>query len=121
MTPTATARGSAVSDGARRHEPWIDNLRVAVIVGVIGSHVSVIYALDIGWWYEERTASEIASAVLAGVFAPGLLFGMGLMFFIAGWSLLRPWNGKAHFASPSTGSGVSAFPRSSICSWSIRR
>jgi hypothetical protein len=45
----------------------------------------VIYALDVGWWYEERTASGIAKAVLAGVFAPGLLFGMGLMFFVAGW------------------------------------
>lgn len=68
-----------------RRAAWIDNLRVAIIVGVIGSHVSVIYALDVGWWYEERTAGEIATAILAGVFAPGLLFGMGLMFFVAGW------------------------------------
>lgn len=85
MTQTAPARGPAVSDRAGRRATWIDNLRVAIIVGVIGSHVSVIYALDVGWWYEERTASEIAKAVLAGVFAPGLLFGMGLMFFVAGW------------------------------------
>jgi fucose 4-O-acetylase-like acetyltransferase len=60
-------------------------MRVAIIVGVIGSHVAVIYALDVGWWYEERTAGEVATAILAGVFAPGLLFGMGLMFFVAGW------------------------------------
>jgi hypothetical protein len=85
MTQTEPARGPAVTDGASRRATWIDNLRVAIIVGVIGSHVSVIYALDVGWWYEERTASEIAKAVLAGVFAPGLLFGMGLMFFVAGW------------------------------------
>lgn len=85
MTQTAPARGPAVSDRASRRATWIDNLWVAIIVGVIGSHVSVIYALDVGWWYEERTASEIAKAVLAGVFAPGLLFGMGLMFFVAGW------------------------------------
>lgn len=85
MTQTAHVRVPAVPDGASRRAVWIDNLRVAIIVGVIGSHVSVIYALDVGWWYEERTAGEIAKAVLAGVFAPGLLFGMGLMFFVAGW------------------------------------
>ena len=84
MTQTAPAGSAVVSDGAPR-STWIDNLRVAIIVGVIGSHVSVIYALDVGWWYEERTASEIATAVLAALFAPGLLFGMGLMFFVAGW------------------------------------
>jgi hypothetical protein len=85
MTQTAPAPGPVVSDRHSGRASWIDNLRVAVIVGVIGSHVSVIYALDVGWWYEERTASGIAKAVLAGVFAPGLLFGMGLMFFLAGW------------------------------------
>jgi hypothetical protein len=85
MTQTAPVLGPAVSNGCSRRATWIDNLRVAIIVGVIGSHVSVIYALDVGWWYEERTASGIAQAVLAGIFAPGLLFGMGLMFFLAGW------------------------------------
>jgi hypothetical protein len=30
---------------------WIDDLRVAVVVGVIGAHVSIIYALDVGWYY----------------------------------------------------------------------
>lgn len=85
MTQTAPAQTPESSDGAPTRAVWIDNLRVAVIVGVIGSHVSVIYALDVGWWYEERTASDIATAILAGVFAPGLLFGMGLMFFVAGW------------------------------------
>jgi fucose 4-O-acetylase-like acetyltransferase len=85
VTNTATFRGPAVAQEAVGREAWIDNLRVAVIVGVIGSHVSLIYALDVGWWYEERTASEVAKAVLAGVFAPGLLFAMGLMFFVAGW------------------------------------
>jgi peptidoglycan/LPS O-acetylase OafA/YrhL len=85
MTQTAPARGPAVPDGTSRRAAWIDSLRVAVIMGVIGSHVAVIYVLDVGWWYEEQTAGEIAKAVLAGVFAPGLLFGMGLMFFVAGW------------------------------------
>jgi fucose 4-O-acetylase-like acetyltransferase len=65
-------------------EAWIDNLRAVIIAGVIGAHVSLIYALDVGWYYEERTASTVAKAVLAGVFSPGLLFGMGLLFFVAG-------------------------------------
>lgn len=70
--------------GASHRQPWIDNLRVAIITGVIGAHVALIYALDVGWYYEERTASTVAKAILAAVFSPGLLFGMGLMFFLAG-------------------------------------
>ena len=80
--PSSLAPG--VTDVALHHEAWIDHLRVAVIVGVIGAHVSLIYALDVGWYYEERTASEVAKAILAGAFSPGLLFGMGLLFFVAG-------------------------------------
>ncbi|HEU4915095.1 MAG TPA: acyltransferase family protein [Acidimicrobiia bacterium] len=82
---TAASSSSALTEEAVHREAWIDNLRVAIIVGVIGSHVSLIYALDVGWYYEERTASEVAKAILAGVFSPGLLFGMGLLFFVAGF------------------------------------
>jgi hypothetical protein len=85
MTHAATFRGPAVTEEAFRRDAWIDNLRVAIIVGVIGSHVALIYALEVGWYYEERTAGEVAKAVLAGVFSPGLLFGMGLLFFVAGF------------------------------------
>ncbi len=77
-------RTAPSGDLGLHREAWIDNMRVAVILGVIGSHVSLIYALDVGWYYEERTASGVAKAVLAGVFSPGLLFGMGLLFFVAG-------------------------------------
>jgi len=80
----AQLRESAVTGEASRRDVWIDNLRVAVIVGVVGSHVSLFYALDLDFYYQERTASEVAKAVLAGVFAPGLLFAMGLLFFVAG-------------------------------------
>jgi hypothetical protein len=37
---------------------WMDNLRVAVIVGVIVTHVATTYVLDIDWYYEERTATR---------------------------------------------------------------
>jgi peptidoglycan/LPS O-acetylase OafA/YrhL len=82
--PVSSPTDIARFEHAPHRQAWVDNLRVAIIVGVIGSHVSLIYALDVGWYYEERTASEVAEAVLAGLFAPGLLFGMGLLFFVAG-------------------------------------
>ncbi|HSK90802.1 MAG TPA: acyltransferase family protein [Euzebyales bacterium] len=81
---TPSAATVAGAERAPSREAWVDNLRVAIVAGVIGSHVSVIYALEVGWYYEERTASAVATAVLAGVFSPGLLFGMGLLFFVAG-------------------------------------
>jgi len=77
---------SAPTDAQRtvHRQAWIDNLRVVVVAGVIGAHVSLIYVLDVAWYYEERTASTVSKAVLAGVFSPGFVFGMGLMFFVAG-------------------------------------
>jgi peptidoglycan/LPS O-acetylase OafA/YrhL len=84
MTTATTPPPATVMQPTERRRPWIDNLRVAVIVGVIGAHVAVIYALDVGWYYEERSAGDLAQALLAGVFSPGLLFGMGLLFFVAG-------------------------------------
>lgn len=84
MTHTAPLGDPAGTEEAAFRHAWVDNLRVALIVGVIGSHVSLIYALDVGWYYRERTASVIAQAVLAAVFSPGLLFGMGLLFFVGG-------------------------------------
>jgi peptidoglycan/LPS O-acetylase OafA/YrhL len=80
-TPLRAPEGPVHSPDRRA---WIDNLRIVVIAGVIGAHVSLIYALDVGWYYEERTAGEVAQSILAAIFAPGLLFGMGLLFFVAG-------------------------------------
>lgn len=84
MTHPPPLRDPAVLEGTSRRESWVDTLRIVVIVGVIGSHVSLIYALEVGWYYQERTASQVAKAVLAGIFSPGLLFAMGLLFFVAG-------------------------------------
>jgi fucose 4-O-acetylase-like acetyltransferase len=83
VTPP-TLGETSTGDVAPSRRAWVDNLRVSIIIGVIGAHVSLIYALDVGWYYEERTASRAAKAVLAGIFSPGLVFGMGLLFFIAG-------------------------------------
>jgi glucans biosynthesis protein C len=94
VAPVPSPTDIARHEHAPHRQAWVDNLRVAIIIGVIGSHVSLIYALDVGWYYEERTASEVAEAALAGLFAPGLLFGMGLLFFVAGMFTPRAFDRK---------------------------
>ena len=69
MAVTAPLDRSGLSAERARRHVWPDNLRVAVIVGVIGAHVSLIYALDVGWYYEERSASEVAKD--ANIFLDG--------------------------------------------------
>jgi peptidoglycan/LPS O-acetylase OafA/YrhL len=81
---TAATSPVPTEQSAASRLAWVDNLRVAVIIGVIGAHVAIIYALDVGWYYEERTASAVMKALLAAIFSPGFLFGMGLLFFVAG-------------------------------------
>lgn len=39
---------------------WIDNLRVALIVGVIAAHVATAYIIDFDWYYMERGPSQSA-------------------------------------------------------------
>lgn len=82
----STATPLARQPGDRR--AWMDNLRVAIIAGVIVAHTATAYILDFPWYYEERTASVVAEAVVGTVVAAGLLFGMGLLFLLAG--LLTP-------------------------------
>jgi glucan biosynthesis protein C len=84
-TTTKAPQESPAAFGSEpQRQAWIDNLRVAVIIGVIASHTAIIYVLDVGWYYEERTANTITEVLFAALFAPGLLFGMGLLFFVAG-------------------------------------
>jgi hypothetical protein len=82
--PSRAPPAAGPADRRTDRTAWVDNLRVVVIMGVIGAHVSLIYALDVGWYYEERTAGEVTTALLAGIFSPALVFGMGLLFFVAG-------------------------------------
>jgi fucose 4-O-acetylase-like acetyltransferase len=62
----------------------MDNLRIAVIVGVIVVHVATTYIVDIDWYYEERTASGLTEAVAGVLFAVGALFGMAVLFLVSG-------------------------------------
>jgi glucan biosynthesis protein C len=80
---------------------WADNLRVAVIAGVVAAHVGTAYLVDFDWYYMERTTSEVSQIIAGAVAGTGLLFGMGLLFLVAGFftpaSLQR--KGAGRFAS----------------------
>ena len=81
----------------RRRCPWVDNLRVTVIAGVIVVHVATAYVLDSDWYYEERASSAVTEAVVGAAILPAALFAMGVLFLVAGLfssrSLARkgPW------------------------------
>jgi len=68
---------------------WMDNLRVAVIVGVIVTHVATAYVLDSDWYYEERTSHAATEAVVASAVLPAALFGLAVLFLLAGWMAHR--------------------------------
>jgi glucan biosynthesis protein C len=64
---------------------YLDNLKVLLVVGVIGVHSAVTYGFDGDWYLESY--DEMSSAVidtLTVVIATGWLFGLGLFFLIAG-------------------------------------
>jgi glucan biosynthesis protein C len=85
----------------RTREQWVENLRVALIAGVIVAHTATAYVVDIPWYYDdEQSASGGWSIVLAFPTFAGGVFGLGPLFLIAGWfsatSLAR--RGPAAFA-----------------------
>lgn len=65
--------------------PYLDNLKILLVVGVIAVHSAVTYGFD-GTWYLE-SYDEMASGLvdaLTVVIVIGWLFGLGLFFLIAG-------------------------------------
>jgi glucan biosynthesis protein C len=65
--------------------PYLDNLKVLLVVGVIGVHSAVTYGFD-GTWYLESYDQMTGAVVdaLTVVIVVGWLFGLGLFFLIAG-------------------------------------
>jgi glucans biosynthesis protein C len=64
---------------------WIDNLKIATIAGVVVFHAATAYITDVaGWYYEERTTSQLSSWLVG---APGVvlaLFLLGPLFLVGG-------------------------------------
>jgi glucan biosynthesis protein C len=67
-----------------RRWAWMDNLRVAVIAGVIVEHVATAYVLDIDWYYEERSSSAVTEAIVGAAILPAAPFAMAVLFLVAG-------------------------------------
>ena len=82
--PASAGANAPLESTSGSRQPWIDNLRVAVIAGVIVVHVSATYAVQMPWYYEERTAAVATQAVLSALFGPGVFYAMAVLFLIAG-------------------------------------
>ncbi len=63
---------------------WLDNLRIALIAGVIVAHVATAYVVDVDWYYQERTTTQWASTVLSFPVLLAAVFGLGPLFLVAG-------------------------------------
>jgi glucans biosynthesis protein C len=65
--------------------PWVDNLKLAVIAGVVVVHAATAYILDIDWYYDtERSTSQLWGAVLSLPVLLGAMFGLGPLFLLGG-------------------------------------
>lgn len=94
------------ADEEPRRWAWMDNLRVAVIAGVIVEHVATAYVLDIDWYYEERSASAVTEAIVGAAILPAALFAMAVLFLVAGCSVHGRWRARVRGLSFATGSCV---------------
>lgn len=70
---------------AKPRRAWMDNLRIVLISGVIVAHAATAYVVDVGWYYEERTTSELTQTVLSFPVFLGGIFGLGPLLVMAGW------------------------------------
>jgi peptidoglycan/LPS O-acetylase OafA/YrhL len=66
---------------------WVDNLRVAAITGVIIVHTATAYLTDFADWFydDELEPSGVGFAVFAVPALLGGIFGLGPLFWLAGW------------------------------------
>lgn len=71
--------------GAVARLAWVDRLKVATIAGVVVVHVATAYVVDIGWYYEERTTSQVTPVVLGVPAFLGGVFGLAPLFLVDGW------------------------------------
>lgn len=80
----AAAQEAVVATKPR--EAWVDNLRVLVVAGVIVVHTATGYITGVAdWYYDEIGTPTVWSTVLTFPAVAGGLFGLGPLFFLAGW------------------------------------
>ncbi len=63
---------------------YLDNLKLALTVGVIVAHAAMTYGAVGTWVYEEPSLSGVAEGVLSAFVSLAALFGLGLFFLLAG-------------------------------------
>jgi glucan biosynthesis protein C len=64
---------------------YLDNLKVLLVVGMIGVHASIIYGVDGSFYLEEYDSmSDVTIGLLTVFVGVGFLFGLGAFFLIAG-------------------------------------
>jgi hypothetical protein len=76
---------AAVAPAAKQRLIYLDNLKIALIAGVIACHATLIYGPGGGWLTYHEGHPGIAETMILGI--PGLLgglFWLGVFFLIAG-------------------------------------
>lgn len=64
---------------------YLDNLKVALVVGMIGVHVAIIYGVEGSFYLEGYDrAADLTVGLITVLVAIGFLFGLGAFFMIAG-------------------------------------
>lgn len=91
--------GTAVADAAAAgttgvRAAWLDNLRVVLIGGVILAHAATAYIVEVSWYYEERTTSELTTTLVTFPIFTGAVFGLGPLFLVAGMLSARSVAGR---------------------------
>ena len=80
---------SAISPAQAAGKPrlaYLDNLRTALIIGVVLGHLSITYGLPADWYYKEGgSTSPLVEALGLVLLIIGIGFSMGLFFIIAGY------------------------------------
>ena len=65
---------------------YLDNLRAALITGVVLVHLSITYGFDADWmYYEGGETNPVFNAVALMLAGIGMAFALGLLFLIAGY------------------------------------
>jgi peptidoglycan/LPS O-acetylase OafA/YrhL len=81
-----TAPVSAPAPARTSRLGHVDDLKVALTVGVVTAHAAITYGAQGSWFYREVPDDDPGAlgAVLTVPLALGAIFGMGLFFFLAG-------------------------------------